>query len=162
MIRFMPRLESLQGAARRPRCGQRGDAGAGTTTEGSIVLGADAYRPCVTNETRDGRRGYAPETGRRQSDPMKPSTRLREERRQRSEAILEKDLADIFRRLPMLIGFRLREDLEVTDVAVHSWPGYVAGEELYKDLMVALTDLAEERPEAIELLRGRTFARALH
>jgi hypothetical protein len=93
---------------------------------------------------------------------MKPSTRLREERRQRSEAILEKDLADIFRRLPMLIGFRLREDLEVTDVAVHSWPGYVAGEELYKDLMVALTDLAEERPEAIELLRGRTFARALH
>ena len=70
---------------------------------------------------------------------MKPSaTRLREERRQRSE------------------------DLEVTDVAVHSWPGYVAGEQLYKDLMLALTDLADERPEAIELLRGRTFARALH
>jgi uncharacterized protein DUF2798 len=38
MIRFMPRLE----------------AGAGTTTEGSIVLGADAYRLCVTDETRDG------------------------------------------------------------------------------------------------------------
>jgi hypothetical protein len=94
---------------------------------------------------------------------MKPSTtRLREERRQRSEAVLEKHLADIFRRLPMLAGFTLREDLEVSDVAVHSWPGYVAGEELYKDLMVALTDLAAERPEAVELLRGRTFARALH
>jgi hypothetical protein len=93
----------------------------------------------VTDETRDGRPGYAPETGRPQSDPMKPSaTRLREERRQRSEAVLEKHLADLFRRLP------------------------IPGEELYKDLMVALTNLAEERPEAIELLRGRTFARALH
>jgi len=178
------RLESVSATARRARCGQRGDAalsllpvleratrraksgaGDGTTTEDSIVIGADAYRQqaCVTDETRDGRRGYAPETGRHQSDPMKPSaTRLREERRQRSEAVLEKHLADLFRRLPTLAGFTLREDLEVTDVAVHSWPGYVAGEELYKDLMVALTDLAEERPEAVELLRGRTFARALH
>jgi hypothetical protein len=94
---------------------------------------------------------------------MKPSqTRLSEERRQRSAAALEKHLADLFQRLPMLAGFTLREDLEVTDVAVHSWPGHVAGEELYKDLMVALTDLAEERPDAVELLRGRTFARALH
>lgn len=94
---------------------------------------------------------------------MKPAVnRLREERRQRSEAVLEKHLADLFRRQPMLAGFTLREDLEVSDVAVHSWPGHVAGEELYKDLMVALTDLAEERPEAIELLRGRTFARAFH
>jgi len=89
-------------------------------------------------------------------------TRISEERRQRSEAFLEKHLADLFHRLPMLSGFTLRYDLEVNDVAVHSWPGYVAGEELYKDLMVALTDLAEERPDAIELLRGRTFARAFH
>jgi hypothetical protein len=89
-------------------------------------------------------------------------TRLREERRQRSQAALDRHLADLFRRLPMLAGFTLRQDLEVADVAVHSWPGYVAGEELYKDLMVALTELAEERPDAIELLRGRTFARSLH
>jgi hypothetical protein len=89
-------------------------------------------------------------------------TRLSEQRRQRSEAFLEKHLADLFHRLPMLSGFTLRQDLEVSDVTVHSWPGYVAGEELYKDLMVALTDLAEERPDAIELLRGRTFARAFH
>ena len=88
--------------------------------------------------------------------------RLREERRQRSQAALDRHLADLFRRLPMLAGFTLRQDLEVADVAVHSWPGYVAGEELYKDLMVALTELAEERPDAIELLRGRTFARSLH
>lgn len=94
---------------------------------------------------------------------MKTSeARLREERRQRSEAHLEKHLTDLFRRLPMLAGFTLEENLEVSDVAVQYWPGYVAGEELYKDLMVALTDLAEERPDAVELLRGRTFARAFH
>ncbi len=89
-------------------------------------------------------------------------TRLSEERRQRSEAFLEKHLADLFHRLPMLSGFTLQQDLEVSDVTVYSWPGYVAGEELYKDLMVALTDIAEERPDTVELLRGRTFARAMH
>jgi hypothetical protein len=94
---------------------------------------------------------------------MKASeTRLQEERRQRSAAVLEKHLADLFRRLPMLAGFTLRENLEVDDVTVHSWPGYIAGEELYKDLAVALAELAKTRPDAIELLRGRTFARALH
>jgi hypothetical protein len=100
---------------------------------------------------------------RAHSDAMKPSaTRMHEERRQRSQAALEQHLADLFRRLPMLAGFTLRHDLEVSDVAVQSWPGYVAGAELYEDLMTALTELAEERPDADELLRGRTFARALH
>lgn len=94
---------------------------------------------------------------------MKSSqARLSEERRQRAEAVLEKHVAELFRRLPMLCGFTLRENLEVSDVAVHAWPGYVAGEELYRDLAVALADLAEKRPDAVELLRGRTFARALH
>ena len=83
-------------------------------------------------------------------------------RRKRSAAFVEKQLADLFRRLPMLSGFALRHDLEVTEVTIHSWPGYVAGEGLYEDLMGALADLAEERPDAIEVLRGRTFARAIH
>ena len=39
--------------------------------------------------------------------------RLSEERRQRSEAFVEKHLADLFHRLPMLSGFTLRHDLEV-------------------------------------------------
>jgi hypothetical protein len=88
--------------------------------------------------------------------------RLREERRQRSQAALDQHLAGLFRRLPMLAGFTLRQDLELDDVAVHSWPGYVAGEQLYKDLVLALAELAQERPDAVELLRGRTFARTLH
>jgi hypothetical protein len=92
---------------------------------------------------------------------MKASdTRLHEERRQRSQAVLDKHMADLFSRLPMLAGFTLRHDLEVDEVTIHSWPGYVAGEALYKDLMDALLELAEDRPDAVELLRGRTFARA--
>lgn len=64
--------------------------------------------------------------------------------------------------MPMLCGFALRQDLEVTDIAVYTWPGYTAGEDLYRDLMSSLAELAEERPEAIELMRSRTFARAFH
>jgi hypothetical protein len=66
---------------------------------------------------------------------MKPSQNaLREASRQHSEAFLEKHLAALFQRMPMLCGFSIREDLE----------------------------LADERPEAVKLLRGRTFARAFH
>jgi hypothetical protein len=94
---------------------------------------------------------------------MKPSqNRLLEARRQHAEAIVEKHFHALFRRMPMLCGFSMRHDLEVTDVAVYTWPGYTAGEELYEDLMQALADLAEERPDTVELLRGRTFARAIH
>ncbi|HET9472669.1 MAG TPA: hypothetical protein VFO82_02180 [Steroidobacteraceae bacterium] len=31
-----------------------------------------------------------------------------------------------------------------------------------QEIMQALADLAEERPDAVEVLRGRTFARAFH
>ena len=79
-----------------------------------------------------------------------------------SDALVEKHLADLFERLPMLSGFTLQQDLEVREVTVHSWPGYIAGEKLYEDLMKALVRLAEERPEVVEVLRGRTFARAIH
>jgi hypothetical protein len=94
---------------------------------------------------------------------MKTSeTRLPETRLQRAEALVEQHVVALFERMPMLCGFALREDLEVTDISVYTWPGYSAGEDLYKDLMASLVDLAEERPEAIELIRGRTFARAFH
>jgi len=76
--------------------------------------------------------------------------------------IIESHLAALFGRLPMLCGFALQDDLEVTEVTVHTWPGYTAGEDLYEDLMQGLVDLAEERPDAALLMRGRTFARMVH
>ena len=94
---------------------------------------------------------------------MKPSqTRLSDERRQHAQATVEKHLGALFERLPMLCGFAVRHDLELTEVSVSTWPGYTAGLELYEDLVQAIADLADERPEAIDLLRGRTFARAFH
>jgi hypothetical protein len=96
-------------------------------------------------------------------DAMKASeSRLREERRGHAEAIVEEHVHALFRRLPMLSGFSLRHDLEFADVAIHAWPGYNAGAEFYQELVEVLAELAEERPDAVELLRGRTFARAVH
>ena len=89
-------------------------------------------------------------------------TRLSEERRQRAQATVEKHLLALFERMPMLCGFSVRHDLELDEVSVFTWPGYSAGSELYEDLVQALADLAEERPEVVEVLRGRTFARAFH
>lgn len=79
-----------------------------------------------------------------------------------AEEVIESRLAELFSRLPMLCGFTLRHDLEVTEVTVHTWPGYTAGEDLYENLMQELAELADERPEAALLMRGRTFARTVH
>ena len=94
---------------------------------------------------------------------MKPSEqRLSEARRQHTEAIVERHLSELFQRLPMLAGFWLRPDLELEELSVFSWPGYTAGRELYDEVMQSLVELAEERPDAVQLMRGRTFARAVH
>jgi hypothetical protein len=69
---------------------------------------------------------------------------------------------DLFLRLPMLSGFGLRPDLEVAELSVFTWPGYTAGQDLCEEVMQSLVELAAERPEAVQLMRGRTFARALH
>ena len=62
----------------------------------------------------------------------------------------------------MLAGFWLRPDLELEQLSVFTWPGYTAGRELYDEVMQSLVELAEERPDAVQLMRGRTFARAVH
>ena len=94
---------------------------------------------------------------------MKPSEqRLSETRRQHTEAIVERHLSRLFQRLPMLAGFWLRPDLEVAELSVCSWPGYTASRDLYEEVMESLIELAEQRPEAVQLMSGRTFARAVH
>ena len=94
---------------------------------------------------------------------MKPSEqRLSEVRRQQTEAIVAQHVDQLFKRLPILSGFWLRPDLEVAELSVFTWPGYTAGRDLYEEVMQSLDDLAEELPEAVQLMRGRTFARAVH
>jgi hypothetical protein len=87
--------------------------------------------------------------------------RQQEIRRERVEAVIEGRVGALFRRVPELSGFSIQQDLQPTEVAVHSWPGYVAGEDLYREILATLADLVEERTEAVELLCGRTFARQL-
>lgn len=94
---------------------------------------------------------------------MKPSEqRLGEARRRHTEAIIAQHVHQLFQRLPMLSGFCLRPNLEVAEFSVFTWPGYTAGRDLYEEVMRSLVDVAEERPDAVPLMRGRTFARAMH
>jgi hypothetical protein len=94
---------------------------------------------------------------------MKPSEeRLHETRRQHIEAILAQYVHELFQRLPMLSGFWLRPDLQVAELSVFTWPGYSATRDLYEEVTQSLIAFAEDRPEALQLMRGRTFARAVH
>jgi hypothetical protein len=94
---------------------------------------------------------------------MKPSEQCSSEaRRQHTEAIVARHLSELFQRLPMLAGFCLRPDLELDELSVSTWPGYTAGRDLYEEVLQSLAELAEERPEAVQLMCGRTFARAVH
>lgn len=83
-------------------------------------------------------------------------------RRQRMDAHVTCHLHDLFDRLPALAGFRLRSDLMVADVSVVSCSGCVSIRRLHVSVMRALVELAECDPEAIGLMRGRTFARCPH
>ena len=94
---------------------------------------------------------------------MKPSEqRLSDARRQHTEAIVARHMHELFKRLPILSGFLLRPDLKLAELSVFTWPGYTAGRDLYEEVMQSLVEFAEEHPEAVQLMRGRTFARAVH
>ena len=86
---------------------------------------------------------------------------LNEARRQHSERIVARHVRELFKRLPMLSGFWLRSNIDA-EVSFFTWPVCSAGRSLYEEVMHSLVDLAEEDPEALQLMRGRAFARALH
>ena len=88
--------------------------------------------------------------------------RLSEANRQHTEAIVARHVRQLFQRLPMLSGFWLRPDLKVTELSVFTWPGYTAGRDLYDQVTESLVELADECPEAVPLMRERTFARVVH
>jgi len=94
---------------------------------------------------------------------------------------LEDDLAvrldAIFDRCPQLHGFTvqdssalpeelrslaLEKELVVTDIGVYPFINAEQCEAIYNEIAVALLDFMFERPNAKDLLRGRTFVRTLH
>ena len=91
------------------------------------------------------------------------------------ESQLEDVMAQLFERLPALVGFSVEEldaegptphnvqlenELVLANVETFPWTGDARG--LLGEIAVPLLELMDEEPEARELLRGRTFARIRH
>ena len=78
---------------------------------------------------------------------------------------VEQQLQLLFSRCPELSGFSVRgeaDELFVSDVGIAPRLSAEQYGEIYQDIALTLSELLEERPEAGDLLRGRTFARTLH
>jgi hypothetical protein len=82
--------------------------------------------------------------------------------RQRAIDAIDASIAALFRRCPELSGFSVQDAKTLRVVEVARDAGYGDVDELREEVVEALFELLDERPEAHELLRGRTFARTLH
>jgi hypothetical protein len=78
------------------------------------------------------------------------------------QAQLETLVQTIFRRWPGLVGFSVEDAGELVLTEMETQPWSVQPGELLGEVSDALLDFVDESPEALELLRGRTFARTLH
>jgi hypothetical protein len=85
-----------------------------------------------------------------------------ESKHRETEAVVGKHVEQLFKRLPMLSGFCLRPDLELDEVTVIIGPNCNGSAALCDEVLRSLLELAQEQPEAVHAMRGRTFARALH
>lgn len=70
----------------------------------------------------------------------------------------------LFRRWPALCGFTVQRSsgLFIGDVTLDAPGNWTPSGALMDDIADALSELSEECPDADELLRKRTFARAFH
>jgi hypothetical protein len=90
---------------------------------------------------------------------------------------LQVTVGKLFARFPALCGFSVQDgrtltrdrqgcqlegELALADVGVYPPAGAAQRNWLSGQIAVALLELMDELPETRELLRGRTFARALH
>jgi hypothetical protein len=78
---------------------------------------------------------------------------------QQKDALVTRYVRELFNRLPALAGFRLRSDLMVAEVSTVGCSQSLSILRLHVRVMQAVVELAECEPEAIVLLRGRTFSR---
>lgn len=78
--------------------------------------------------------------------------------------LAEQQLQSLFARCPELCGFSVRgedEDLFVSDVGISPRLSAEQYGEIFQEIAQTLAALLDEEPEALEWLRGRTFARTL-
>jgi hypothetical protein len=90
------------------------------------------------------------------------------------EADLRSCVVEIFERCPGLTGFSVAERLVSSDTSVREWELYISdiaastgtssdpSKAFREDISQALGSFLSERPEAADLLNGRTFARTWH
>jgi hypothetical protein len=80
-------------------------------------------------------------------------------RRQPVELAIARHLRALFECLPTLAQFRVRTDLMVADVSALTDAGNASTRRLHVSVMQAIVEWAECDPEAVDLMRGRTFVR---
>lgn len=82
----------------------------------------------------------------------------------RSQALIEARVREVFKRVPLLLGFSLDSELRISEAEVGTWPGCEWSDRVCGEIGAAIDELVAriEDEGASELLRGRTFARALH
>ena len=87
-------------------------------------------------------------------------------------AQLEASIGNLFGGFPSLCGFSVQERSEgsaaalesglyLTAVGLYPLPGVEETRLIYEEIRLTLVELIDERPEARQLLSGRTFARTL-
>lgn len=78
---------------------------------------------------------------------------------------LERQVQSIFAQCPELCGFSVRgeaDELFVSDIGIAPRLSVEQYGKIFQHIATTLAELLDERPEASEWLRGRTFARTLH
>ena len=78
------------------------------------------------------------------------------------ETELQTVVSELFQRMPALVGFSLADADELCLAQVETFPWNPTEAELLREIGMPLLELVDEAPEARALLRGRTFARAMH
>jgi hypothetical protein len=93
------------------------------------------------------------------------------------ERDVEAQLRAVFRRRPDLQRFVIEDraglpdhidratlhgELFITEITLYPRRGGQQYDEVYADIARAITQVIDERPEALSLLRGKCFVRALH
>jgi hypothetical protein len=108
---------------------------------------------------------------------MKTTLNLaRDEGMRHVAAQLEESIVTLFGGLPSLCGFSVQDrpglpdggsaalhtGLFLTDVGLYPVPGIEEARFICEEIRDTLVELIDERPETLQLISGRTFARSFH